>query len=216
MVERRSGDGEEAVLNALLQMPQNRRPDAVHLIMLFDAKRTGNGGTTTAFLTKFHESRLDPLQSLCSPFRRRRYSSSSVFEQLQQKSWHPQKSFTPPNPNNTHFVFIMSINDAKRRVHDLSQMFDIELGHHTPAQRMRAQPLNRAHDVGNKPFPNIGYTFVRVIGLQVFKVLDRGCGKRYSCLVSHRLTSDQGVFSPRRARSRGLLPGPSAPSPLPA
>ncbi len=73
----------------------------------------------------------------------------------------------------------MPIHDAKRRVNDLSQMFYMKLGHDTATQRMRSEPLNRGHDVGNKPFPNIRHAFARVIGLQVLKVLDRGRSKRY-------------------------------------
>ena len=67
----------------------------------------------------------------------------------------------------------MPVDDAKRRVNDLPQMFDIELRHDTPAQRMRSKPLDLAHDVGNKPFPNIRHTFSCVMSLQVLKVLNR-------------------------------------------
>jgi hypothetical protein len=102
----------------------------------------------------------------------------------------------------------MPVNDTKRRVNDLSQMLDMKLRHDTTAQRMRAQPLNPGNDLSNKFFPRIRNTFAGVIGLQVLKVLDRRGGKRYPCLVSHGITSDQGVFSPRRRISRGLLPGP--------
>ena len=67
----------------------------------------------------------------------------------------------------------MPINDTKWRVNDLSQMFDMKFRHDTAAQRMRSKPLNRVHDIGNKPFPNIWHTFSCVIGLQVLKVLER-------------------------------------------
>ncbi len=66
----------------------------------------------------------------------------------------------------------MPINDAERRVKYLSQMFDMKLRHDTAAQRMRSKPLNRVHDVGNKPFPDIKHAFACVIGLQVHQVLD--------------------------------------------
>jgi len=92
---------------------------------------------------------------------------------LRQKSWQSQKSFTSPDSNNTHFVFIVPINDTKRRVNDLSQMFDRKLRHDPAAQRMRAQPLNLGNDLSSKPFPHIRYTFTRIIGQQVLKVLDR-------------------------------------------
>ncbi len=67
----------------------------------------------------------------------------------------------------------MPINDAKRRVNDLSQMFGIELRYDTTASWMRTQPLDPGNDLGNKPFPHIRHAFVRVIGLNVLKVFDR-------------------------------------------
>jgi hypothetical protein len=109
-------------------------------------------------------------------------------------SWHPQESFTPPDPNNTNLVFILPVNDTKWRVNDLSQMFDIELRHDTAAQRMRSKPLNRAHDPGNKPFPGIRRAFSRVIVLQVLKVLDCRRGKRYPCLFRHGSLQTKALF----------------------
>ena len=143
-------------------------------------------------------------------------SSSNVFEQKRQMSWHPQESFTPPDPNDTNLVFIMPINDTKWRVNDLSQMFDNEFRYDTTAQRMRAQPLDPGDDLSGKTLSHLRHAFAQVPCLHIFKVLDRGRCKRYPCLFRHGITSGQGVFSPRRARSRGLLPGPSFLSPLPA
>ena len=73
----------------------------------------------------------------------------------------------------------MPINDAERRVNDLSQMFGIELGYDTAAQRMRAQPLDLGDNLGSKPPSHIRHAFTRVIGLHVLKVLDRRFSKRY-------------------------------------
>jgi len=66
----------------------------------------------------------------------------------------------------------MPVNDTKRRVNDFSQMVNIELRHDTSAQRMRAKPLNLAHNLSNKPVPYIRHAFARVIGLHVLKVFD--------------------------------------------
>lgn len=49
--------------------------------------------------------------------------------------------------------------------------FDMKLRHGTTAHRMRAQPLNLDNDLSNKPFPHIRRAFVRVMYLQVPKVL---------------------------------------------
>jgi len=54
----------------------------------------------------------------------------------------------------------MPINNTKRRVNDLSQMFDMKLRHDTATQRMRAQPLDPGNDLSNKPFPHIWRAFV--------------------------------------------------------
>ena len=87
--------------------------------------------------------------------------------------WQSQKSFTSPDPNNTNSIFIVPINDTKRRVNDLSQMFGIELRYDTAAQRVCAQPLDPGYNLGNKPLPHIRHAFAQVIGLQVLKVFDR-------------------------------------------
>ena len=50
--------------------------------------------------------------------------------------------FTPPNSDDAYFVFIVSINDAERRVNDLPQMFDMKLRNDTAAQWMRFESLN--------------------------------------------------------------------------
>ncbi len=87
-------------------------------------------------------------------------------------SWHPQESFTPPDPNNTNFVFIMPVNDTKWRVNDLSQMFDIELRYDTIAQRMRSKPLDLIDNLSNEPLSYIRHAFAQVIDLQVLKVFN--------------------------------------------
>jgi len=50
-------------------------------------------------------------------------------------------------------------------------MFDMKFRYDTAAQRMRAQLLNRAHELSNKPFPRVRRTFTRVRGLHVLKSL---------------------------------------------
>jgi len=71
-------------------------------------------------------------------------------------SWQLQKSFTSPDPNNTHLIFVIAINDAKRRENDLSQMFHIELRYDTAGERVRAQPLDPGDDLGSKPISTSG------------------------------------------------------------
>ena len=66
----------------------------------------------------------------------------------------------------------MPINDAKRRVNDLSQMFNIELRYDTAAQRVCAQPLDLGDNLSNKPLSHIRHAFARIIGLHVLKVFD--------------------------------------------
>ena len=67
----------------------------------------------------------------------------------------------------------MPINDAKRRVNNLSQMFNIKLRYDTAAQRVWAQPLDLGDDLSSKPLSHIWHTFAHVIGLHVHKVFDR-------------------------------------------
>ncbi len=165
-----------------MRQPRSKQIATVHLLSFYPElctlpvpsgyERLGEcrGGTLNYFLIA-HPT------CLCVYARRQvvteeRYGDSRVFERLTMRSWHPQKSFTSPDPDDTHFVLIVSINDTKRRKNDLSQMFDMELGHDTAAQRMRAQPLNLGDDLGCEPFPRIRRAFTRVIGLHVLKILD--------------------------------------------
>ncbi len=67
----------------------------------------------------------------------------------------------------------MPIHYTKRRVNDLSQMFNIELRYDTAAQRVCAQPLNLGNDLGNKPLSHIRHAFARVVGQHVLKVFER-------------------------------------------
>ncbi len=90
----------------------------------------------------------------------------------QQESWQFQKSFTSPDPNNTNFILIVPINDAKRRGNDLSQMFDIELRYDTTRERVCAQPLDLGNDLSSKPLSHIRRTVAQVKGLHVLKVFN--------------------------------------------
>ncbi len=67
----------------------------------------------------------------------------------------------------------MPINDAKRRVNDLSQLFDIELRYDTATQRVCTQTLDLGDDLSSKPLSHIRHAFAQVIGLHVIKVFDR-------------------------------------------
>ncbi len=86
-------------------------------------------------------------------------------------SWYSQASFTSPNSDNAHFVFIILINDTERRVNDLSQMFNMKLRHDTAAQRMSSEPLGLGNDLSGQPFPHIRRVFAGAIRLQVLLLI---------------------------------------------
>ncbi len=131
-------------------------------------------------------------------------------------SRHLEQPFASPNPDDTHFVLVMPVYDAKRRIDDFAQLLHVELRDDPAAQRVKCQALDLCDDFGNKPLSDIGRALCRVISLQVLKVFDRRCSKRYPRRFSHTIISRQDAFLHLRGKSRGLLPGPSSPLPLPA